>query len=403
MAKTVYLIGLGYKPLSPEEKVILKKVSKIFSFKGTLKIFERYPVYKDLKKSIEVVERIEKLIEKIKSTDNEVSVLAGGDPLFFGIGERLLEVFPKDSIRIYPDLTTPQILCRSLKIPFYKVRVYSLHGRTFTKEAFLREVAENQYLFVYTDMEQNPSFIAKLLIEEGFDRVVLHIGEKLGSHKEMIFSGKPEDFFEKKFLYPNSCLIENPEWGKAALLGFRKNEIIHKNGMITKDEVRAIILHKLRPHLRGIIWDIGAGSGSISLELAKLSPHLEIYAIEKNKDYCKIIEENCKKFKIPNVKIVCEEAPEVLDRLPKPDRVFVGGSSGKLRKIFHYLEGLTKTEILVFSFITLENLYEAYNFYKEKKIEPEILQVQVNRLKSLKDFLAFKAENPIFLLVVSKI
>jgi len=72
MAKTVYLIGLGYKPLSPEEKVILKKVSKIFSFKGTLKIFERYPVYKDLKKSIEVVERIEKLIEKIKSTDNEV-------------------------------------------------------------------------------------------------------------------------------------------------------------------------------------------------------------------------------------------------------------------------------------------------------------------------------------------
>jgi len=403
MAKTIHLVGIGYKPLNKETENLLKGISKIFAFKGTIKIFENYSVAKEVKNLIQVVEKLDELIQRIKEEDKEVAVLASGDPLFFGIGEKLLEVFPRDSIKVYPDLTTPQVLCSRLKIPFYKVKVFSLHGRSLNLKNFLREVSENPYLFVYTDKEQDPSFIAKLLCEEAFEGVILHIGERLQSPEERVISGSPKEFLDKVFHYPHCILIENRKWGKEPKLGFRESEILHDKGMITKDEVRAIILHKLRPPLRGVIWDIGAGSGSISLELARLSPYLEVYAIEKKEEYCKIIEKNSQRLRLPNVRVVYGEASQVLKTLPEPDRVFVGGSSGRLQEILLFLETLKKTEIFVFSFITLENLYETYNFYKEKGIEPEILQVQVNRLRPLGGFLGFKAENPIFLLVVSKV
>lgn len=400
MSKKIYLIGIGYKPLSKNEEQALERASKIFTFKRTEEIFKEYPQYTFFREKIKVIKRIDELLEEIKEEVGEVVVLAGGDPLLCGVGEKLISYFPQEKISIYPDLTTPQILCSRLKIPYYKVKIYSLHGRKLERESFLREILQREYLFVYTDSDNNPSFIADTLKREGQNNLILYVGERLGYPEERIFKGQPSELVNLKFAEPNSLLIENPNWGRHNVLGIRNREIFHERGMITKDEARAVILHKLEPPMRGIIWDIGAGSGSISLELARLSPHLEIYAIEKRKDFCKIIEDNCKKFLISNIKVIHGEAPEALLDLPFPERVFVGGTSHNLSTILDFLEGLKDLKIVVFSFITYENLKEALEFFKNKSYEIDLIQLQVHKFSSLSDYHFFKPENPLFILKV---
>ncbi len=402
MSRTLYLIGIGYKPLTEEEEKALKRVTKIFTFKKTEEIFKRYPQYSLVKEKIKIVKRVDELLEEIERESGEVIILAGGDPLTFGVGEKLLSHFSKDEIKVYPDLTTPQILCSRLKIPYHKIKIYSLHGRTLKREAFLREVLQNEYLFVYTDSEKNPSYIADFLKRENLDYLTLFVGERLGYPEERILKGKPSELVNQTFREPNSLLIVNPDWGKEILLGIKERKIFHEKGMITKDEARAIIIHKLEPPLRGVIWEIGAGSGSISIELARLSPHLEIYAIEKRKDYCDFIERNCQKFLVSNIKIIHGEAPEALLNLPPPERVFVGGNSGRLIEILEFLEGLKSLKITLFSFITYENLKEALEFFKNKPYEMDLIQLQVNRFSPLKDYHLFKPENPLFILKVTK-
>ncbi|MEZ0344929.1 MAG: precorrin-6y C5,15-methyltransferase (decarboxylating) subunit CbiE, partial [Caldimicrobium sp.] len=397
-----YLIGIGYKPLTKEEERVLEKASKIFTFKRTEEIFKGYPQHAFFKEKIKVVKGVNELLEEIEGEREDVVVLAGGDPLLFGVGEKLISYFSQEEIKIFPDLTTPQVLCSRLKIPYYKVRIYSLHGRKFQRESFLREVLQSEYLFVYTDSENNPSFIADILEREGLNELILYVGERLGYAEERIFKGHPSELVNSKFAEPNSLLIENSNWGKHIILGIKEREIFHERGMITKDEARAIILHKLEPPLRGVIWDIGAGSGSVSLELARLSPYLEIYAIEKKENYCRLIENNCKKFLINNIKVIHGEAPEAFLNLPSPDRVFVGGTSGKLKEILNFLESLKDLKISVFSFITYENLKEALEFFKDKPYELDLLQLQVNKFSSLKDYHFFKPENPLFILKVIK-
>lgn len=403
MSKVLHILGIAYKPLTKEEEALLFRVPKIYCLKGTLKLFERYPQFEKVREKIVVFSRLHELITALKEGFEEVIVLASGDPLFCGIGETLLREFPKESIKIYPDLTTPQVLCAKVKIPFYKVKVISMHGRIFSEEEFLREVSSNPYLFIYTDPEKNPTFLALLLLEKGFENLILYVGEKLNYPDEKITSGSPKVISQKTFSEPNSLLIENPDWGRQSLLGLKEEEILHEKGMITKDPARAVILHQLEPPQRGVIWDIGAGSGSVSLELARLSPHLEIYAIEREKNCCKLIEKNCQKFFLPNVKIIEGEAPQVLKGLPFPDRVFVGGTGGKLKEILLYLEGLENLKIKVFSFVTFENLKIAIDFYREKPYKIDLLQLQTNRFSPLRDYHYLKPENPLFIFKVLRI
>ncbi len=404
MVKKIYLFGIGYKPLSYKEKDLLIKISKIFCFEKTFNLLNTSPLYSSLKDSIKssirVIKKVEEIFSILEKEEEEVAILTSGDPLFFGIGEKLLKHFPSEKIEIYPDLTTPQILASRLKIPFYKLKVLSFHGRSFHREIFINEILRNPYLFVYTDSKNSPTLLSKVLKEEGFTFCKIYVAERLGTKEEKIIEGFPEEFSQFLFLEPNSIIVENLRWGEETIFGIKNGEISHKGGMITKDEIRAIIIHKLEPPLKGIIWDIGAGSGSISLELAKLSSSLEIYAIEKKPDLVTLIKENLKKFYLPNVKVIEGVAPEVLKELPEPNRVFVGGSSGRLKDLIVFLENLKKLKIIVFSFVSLENLYLALDFYQKKSYSIDLSQIQINKMKPLSSYSFLTPENPIFILKI---
>ncbi len=394
----IYLLGIGFKPFSAQEEEILKGVKKIYLFPSQLEIFQAYPIYPQVKEKLIVLKEIKDLYEKAKTWEKEeIALLATGDPLLYGLGETLLKKFPKDKLFIYPDLSSFQVLCARVKISPSQVKIYSLHGRKLEKEHFLSEVKRNPYLFVFTDPQNNPSYLAQILYSEGWKDLKLYIGEKLGSPFEKITSGSPREVKEISFTYPNCMLIENPSWGTECIFGLREEEIAHRGGMITKDEIRAIVIHKLCLPRMGILWDIGAGSGSISIECAKLSPYLKVFAIEKDSEQCLLLEENKKKFHLPNLEIIPGEAPEFFSNLPPPDRVFLGGSGGKLREILERLKNYHTLKIIGATFVTLENLYITKEALKGT-YEIHLTQVQVNRETPLKGDSYFKALNPIFIL-----
>ncbi|MFN3504681.1 MAG: precorrin-6y C5,15-methyltransferase (decarboxylating) subunit CbiE [Caldimicrobium sp.] len=394
----IHLLGIGYKPLTKSEEEILRKVEAIFLFPATLETFRNYPLYEEVKEKLRIIREIKEFIVHMENyRNNEVGFLATGDPLCYGIGETFLKNFPKESLYVYPDLSTPQVFCAKLKIPFYKVKILSFHGRPFDGLALLREISSHPYLFLFTDTKNSPLQVVKFLKDNFFSEVKIYIGENLGRSNERIYSGTPKDFMNTTFKEPNCILIENPTFGREPLFGIAEEEISHKDGLITKDEIRAIVLHKLLIPKEGVFWDIGAGSGSVSLEVGKINPNLKIFAIEKNEGQIKCLEENVKRFRVANVQVVTGEAPLVLHKLPYPNRVFLGGSGGKLKEILEYLISISSWEILVATFVLWKNLDLALKILK-KEFQLQIIQAQINKGQPLGQDYYFKAQNPIFIL-----
>jgi precorrin-6Y C5,15-methyltransferase (decarboxylating) len=176
-----------------------------------------------------------------------------------------------------------------------------------------------------------------------------------------------------------------------------------RRGLITKTEVRVVSLSKMALQKDSVVWDIGAGSGSVSIESALLAPMGRVYAIEKDEEDVSIINQNLTKFQTPNVRVIHGRAPEALAGLEPPDAVFIGGSGGGMEKILTAcLERLKLGGRLVVNLATIENLSEAYGYFKERKINTDVSQVQVSRGSPILNLTRLEAFNPVFVIAVRK-
>jgi precorrin-6Y C5,15-methyltransferase (decarboxylating) len=176
-----------------------------------------------------------------------------------------------------------------------------------------------------------------------------------------------------------------------------------KIGLITKTEVRVISLAKMHLRKKSVVWDIGAGSGSVSIESALLSPSGQIFAVEKNEEDVLLIQENIQRFGTKNVEVVHAKAPDRLETLPDPDAVFIGGSGSRMADILEQCWSRLKTPgNLVVNLATIENLSEAYHFFKEHGVKPKVTLVQISRDSEILDLVRFDALNPVFIIHVEK-
>src|SRR3989339_450267 len=183
--------------------------------------------------------------------------------------------------------------------------------------------------------------------------------------------------------------------------GLTEDDIMHSRGLITKDEVRAVTIHKLRLPQRGVLWDIGAGSGSVSVETARLYPEIKVFAVEKDKEQIKNIRENRIKFDAVNIEIIIGGAPDALLNLPRPDRVFIGGSGGKLKEIIDLIAKM-QTAIIVINAATIETLNEAVQNLENNGFEVEVSELSVSRSKSIAGKKHMSALNPVFIIIGEK-
>jgi precorrin-6B C5,15-methyltransferase / cobalt-precorrin-6B C5,C15-methyltransferase len=272
-------------------------------------------------------------------TSGSVAVLASGDPLFHGIGRPLIHRFGSERITIHPALSAVQLACARFGLPWDDLVLLSLHGRS--GHDLPGRILGHPRVLLLTDHRNSPDRVAASLLAaleacndgERIAALRIRVAENLGLAEERLLSGSLADIAAQSFAPLNIMVVEQPPRTVPLFFGLRESEIRHSRGLITKDEVRAATLHRLRLPALGVVWDIGGGSGSVSLEAARLAPDLSMYTIEKKPEEQENIRANIRAYATYNMRLVAGEAPAALAELPDPDRIFIGGSGKRLEAI----------------------------------------------------------------------
>lgn len=340
----LYVLGITDTLPTIDQENILSRCSLIVGTKRFAPLVAHLPC-----RFIEIAP-LDSAIEVIRKylPAGNVTVLASGDPLFYGIGRRLLSEFPKDIIKIYPALSSLQRACALFQVSWDDAKITSLHGRTHCHIPGL--LLANQKNLVLTDAKNSPDRIASQLQDylqligetSLLQKIKMLVAENIGLKNENFFCGDLLEGSKHSFSPLNILCLLVPVAPDHSSYNFRfgltEDSIQHSRGLITKSEVRAATLHRLQLPKDGILWDIGAGSGSLSIEAARSNPELTVYAIEHKVEELENIKNNIVKFRCYNIVPVFGRAPEVLGQLPDPDRVFIGGSSGSLSEIVELID-----------------------------------------------------------------
>lgn len=295
-----------------------------------------------------------------------VVVLTSGDPLFFGLGRRLLQTLPADALTFHPHISSIQLAFNRVKLPWQEATLVSVHGRSLERlEQALKK--HQSPIAVLTDHHHTPGVIAQLIQSLALPiRYQLWLCENLGGENERVQQlsltaaqgviASPLNVVILQRLESPSPLRELPILGipDQAFLSFRD-----RPGLMTKREVRVQILAELALRPQQVVWDIGAGTGSVSVEIGRLVPDAQVWAIEKSTAGYELIRQNADRFGVENITAIQGIAPEVLSQLPDPHRILIGGSSGRLLDILAVCTArLRPTGRLTVALATLENLAE---------------------------------------------
>lgn len=414
----LYVIGFGFKPFDGNIIKILLDTDFILASERLFDFFLGLEAYDKVKDKVRVINNVDKTFEFIKSNPHaKIVLLASGDPLFYGIGRRAVEELGKDSVEILPDLSSIQVAFARIKESWDNAFLMSLHGgpdpnkrrkMQYDITDLPRLLLNHPKIAILTDKENNPQNIAHIIInsselsERLKENIKMYVCEKLGYPDETITEAAPSQIAQKQFRNPNLVIILNKNqattYKKSNLIfGLTEDEILHTNGLITKDEVRAISIHKLSLLNKGVFWDVGAGSGSISIEIALLCPEMQIYAIEKDPLQIENILNNKDNFQLHNLHIIFGEALSVFEGLPLPQRVFIGGSGGRLEEIIKFISEKS-VEIIVINATTIETLNKSILSLDGLGYSVDVTQVNVSRMRKIGNSNYFSALNPVFII-----
>jgi len=426
----IHVVGIGFRPLEKRAKDIVLQSEAVLANNRLLDVFKEYDEYESVKDRIIVHGSVYETMDYINDNykEQKISLLAAGDPMFFGIGRLVVERFGKDAVELFPDLSSLQVAFSKIRETSSGAYCISFHGgpdpaKRRKLEYELKDLpgllGQYQKIGILTDKVNNPAVIAAEVLKRSAVSVqpsalTFYVCEKIGYVDERITEGTAEEISRGSFDHPNVVIIvqnsehraqsaDNTEQPvvsaqrSATAFGLREAEIAHTKGLITKDEVRAVTLHKLRLPRRGVFWDIGSGSGSVSIEAAGICPELKVIAIEKNRDRAENIQANRIQFNIQNVEIIRGDAPDVLKDLPAPDRVFIGGSGGNMDAIMNDVAERMNAGIIVINAVTIETLNQAVKSLENHTFEIQISEVSISRSKMINRKRHMSALNPIFI------
>jgi precorrin-6B C5,15-methyltransferase / cobalt-precorrin-6B C5,C15-methyltransferase len=331
-----------------------------------------------------------------------VVVLGTGDPNFFGIGRYLAGRLGPERLRILPAPSTMQEAFARLGLPWHEARFGSCHGRPI--DGIVDLVRRSPVVGLFTDPENTPARVARALLDAGLVGVTAHVCCRLGEKDESRFTGDLETLARTDLPDPNVVVLTQaaPE-PRRMRLGLPEEDFVHRKpkvGLITKREVRAVAIAKLALAEDAVVWDIGAGSGSVAVECALLCPRGRVFAVEKNDEDIENVRANIQRFGTRNVTAVHATAPDGLEALPDPDAVFVGGSGKRMDALLEVcLRRLRPGGRLVVSLATLDNLAAAHGYFNARGIQVEVTQLQVARGVPILDMTRLEALNPVTLMV----
>lgn len=288
------------------------------------------------------------------------AVVMSGDVGFFSGTRKLLPLLDRERVELVPGLSSMVALCARLGTSYEDVTPLSLHGRESDLEAALRQ---HRRLFVLVGGENGAGQLCRRLTEAGYGDARVSVGEQLGYADECVRSGRADELQNCRFHSLSAVLVEHTHrtvvtHGLRDEAFLRGKESGGRSIPMTKREVRAVALSALELCADSVCWDVGAGTGSVSVEMALQAPMGSVYAVEKNPDAVELLEENVRRFRTPNLHVIRGLAPAACEELPAPSHVFIGGSSGNMEEIISLARRKNPHVRIVATAIALETVGE---------------------------------------------
>lgn len=331
-------------------------------------------------------------MQQCAKADQAVAVLLSGDTGLYSMLPMLIKHLGRERLHVYPGISALQSFCASMGIVWQNVRILSAHGRALTASALCHEARTHGQVVLFLDEVHDPNWVHESLLCGGLTHVKLVIGERLSYADECIAPYEPRAYQSLSMAY-----VENgaPDKGLPPI-GLPDEAFIRAKTPMTKREIRIQALAALALPPDAVVWDIGAGTGSVSVECARQCPLGSVYAIERNGDAVGLLHENIRQFHLLNVSVISGNAPDALYDLPAPTHVFLGGTGGASEAIVQHLKSLARPIAIVATAVTLES---ASTFTRLLGQLPNFQAVQLSatRLEAIGDYTMLKGLNPVFL------
>ena len=342
--------------------------------------------------------RPDEVVELLQTSGAENAVLVySGDTGFYSGASSMMEKLEALGVRarVLPGLSSIQLLAAALGRPWQGWNLVSAHGRTCDPVA---ECMQGRPTFFLTGGSEDPATLCAQLAAEGFGDVQGVVGQCLGTPEEKLFRGSVKELAAGRFNSLSVLLVEAAEVLPRRAPGLPDEAFERGDVPMTKQEVRAAVLAKLAVHPEDILWDVGAGTGSVSVELALAAPRGRVYAVECRPEGCALIKANREKFRTRNLVLVEGLAPAALSDLPAPDAVFIGGSKGSLAAIVDAALDKNPDARICVSAIALESLSAAVAALTAKGRTVQVSQIAVSRARAVGGLHLMMAQNPIYLI-----
>ncbi|MGL5065526.1 MAG: precorrin-6y C5,15-methyltransferase (decarboxylating) subunit CbiE [Microcoleus sp.] len=429
---TIHVVGIGLDGaagLSEPARQMIETAALLIGSDRHLSYFpqqsgERW-VLEDLTKAIVEIrrwlDREANLEPDARTAESQIVViLVAGDPLFYGWGRQLIAQLPAQKLTFHPHVSCVQLAFNRLQIPWQDARFVGSEGGYFEElVAWLRLGVKK--IAVLVSETRTPTALAKLVQTMDLPaRYEFWVCENLGAPDERVSSYSLETLQRRSFA-PLSVVVmlkqspvaeaESVDLGKLPLLGIPDGAFIgcsDRPGLTVEREVRVLVLAQLALQPGQVVWDVGAGNGAVSVEIARLFPDSQVYAIEKTISGSAAIELNCARFAVPNAISIHGVAPEILHRLRPPHRILIGGSGGVLTKIL----GVCALRLLAGGSIvllldSLEDIGTVLSWIEDRvRREPHwsyrIVQVQLSRSVPAGNSTRFNPLNPVSIVTIDR-
>ena len=339
---------------------------------------------------------ISAMIKSIRLSKAQViGVLVSGDTGFFSMCNLLIKELQDDcEIEVICGISSLQFLCARLHLSYENIKIVSLHGRN---NNILGAVSYNERVFVLTGGENKAHHICENLSSNGLGHVNVIAGENLSMPIERILKGTAKKMSLETFDDLTVLLIENEEFTDAQI-PLKDSDFTRGNIPMTKEEIRDITVSKLAITSNDIIYDVGAGTGSVSIQMARKAKDGLVYAIEQKSEGIDLIKKNKKKLGSYNLIPIHGKAPEALEGLPAPNKVFIGGSAGEIESIIGCVLKKNPKVKIVMNAITLETLHQIMSSLSHFGIDYEAICVNISVSEAIGSYHMMKANNPVYII-----
>ncbi|WP_407309310.1 precorrin-6y C5,15-methyltransferase (decarboxylating) subunit CbiE [Desulfosporosinus sp. SB140] len=408
----IQVIGIGPgRPewLPPAINELVKHCNVLIGGSRALKLFpdfsgNQYCLSGDLNASLSVIKNA--LLE-----ENVVGVLVSGDPGFFSFLPRLKKEFPEERIEVYPGISSLQFAFARAGLPWQEASFVSVHGRELSvlPEIITRPTG------VLTGGDNTPQKVAQFYWEQGYN-LNISVGNALAYPEEVWLTMDAEHLAQEQTILKNAIMILYPtlvpqtrpetRHNAESALGFRigipDQEFLRGKVPMTKSEIRVQVLAKAQISRSDCVVDIGAGTGSISIEAAGFASEGVVYAIEHNPEAQALILANQRKFHVPNLQLILGAAPDVFGELPPVNVCIIGGSNGRLQDILLNLP-LIEGGRIVMTAVTIETMAQGLKLLKELNYQDiDVVSIQAVRWQPVQTLHMAQALNPVFILSARK-